>query len=194
MACVDARQVLRVRSIFTVLSCLLLLAAAVYGQVVGATLSGTVTDQSGALMPGDQVSIKNTATGVSRGIRTDEAGFYTVPNLLPGVYEVTASAAGFRTTVQSGITLTVGAQQALDIKMQVGQTSETVEITAEAPTVELTSSTLSATVNATTVRELPLNGRSWTDLATLQPGVSAIQTQSSFAVGGDRGNRGFGSQ
>src|SRR6266404_5988128 len=78
--------------------------------------------------------------------------------------------------------------------MQVGKVSQTVEVTTEAPTVELTSSTISAVVNATTVRELPLNGRSWTDLATLQPGVNSIQTQPSFAVGGDRGNRGFGSQ
>src|SRR5207248_3918011 len=90
--------------------------------------------------------------------------------------------------------LTVGAQQALDIKMQVGQLTETVEVTTKANTVDLTSSTLSAVVNGTTMRELPLNGRSWTDLATLQPGVNAIQTQPSFATGGDRGKRGFGSE
>src|SRR5437879_7239742 len=69
-----------------------------------------------------------------------------------------------------------------------------VEVTTEAPAVQLASSDISAVVNATTVRELPLNGRSWTDLAALQPGVDTIQTQPTFAVGADRGNRGFGQQ
>ncbi len=165
-----------------------------YAQVSGAMLTGTVTDSSGAVIPNAQVSITHVATGVTRNVTTGGAGFYTAPNLLPGTYEIRVTAPGFSTQVQRGITLTVGAQQALDIKMQVGQVSQTVEVTTEAPTVELTSSTISAVVNAMTVRELPLNGRSWTDLATLQPGVSAIQTQPSFQVGGDRGNRGFGSQ
>jgi hypothetical protein len=165
-----------------------------YAQVSGATLTGTVTDSSGAVIPNAQVAITDVATSVTRTVSSGGAGLYTAPNLLPGTYEIRITATGFSTQVQKGITLTVGAQQALDIKMQVGQVSQTVEVTTEAPTVELTSSTLSAVVNATTVRELPLNGRSWTDLATLQPGVSAIQTQPSFAVGGDRGNRGFGSQ
>src|SRR6266853_4309533 len=165
-----------------------------HAQVSGAMLTGTVTDSSGAVIPNAQVSITNLATGVTRTVSSGSAGLYTAPNLLPATYEIRVTAPGFSTQVQKGVTLTVGAQQALDIKMQVGQVSQTVEVTAEAPTVELTSSTLSATVNSTTVRELPLNGRSWTDLATLQPGVSAIQTQPSFAVGADRGNRGFGSQ
>jgi len=72
--------------------------------------------------------------------------------------------------------------------------THTVAVTTEAPAVQVTSSEISATVNATTVRELPLNGRSWTDLAALQPGVDVIQTQPTFAVGADRGNRGFGQQ
>jgi hypothetical protein len=165
-----------------------------YSQVSGATLSGTVMDSSGAVIPNAQVSITNSATGVTRTVSSGGSGLYTAPNLLPGIYEIRVTAPGFSTQVQKGITLTVGAQQALDIKMQVGQVNQTVEVTTEAPTVELTSSTISAVVNATTVRELPLNGRSWTDLATLQPGISAIQTQPSFQVGGDRGNRGFGSQ
>jgi len=160
----------------------------------GSNSFGTVTDPSGAVIPNAQVSITDVATGVTRNVTTGGAGFYTAPNLLPGTYEIRITAPGFSTQVRTGITLTVGAQQALDIKMQVGQVSQTVEVTTEAPTVQLTSSALSAEVSATTVRELPLNGRSWTDLATLQPGVSAIQTQPSFAVGGDRGNRGFGAQ
>ena len=171
-----------------------LVPATAHAQVAGATLSGTVTDQSGGVVPQAAISIKNIATGITRTSTTSAAGFYSVPNLLPGTYEVRASAPGFSSVVQTGIQLTVGEQQLLNFTLQVGQMTQTVEVTTEAPNVELASSSISATVNSTTVRELPLNGRSWTDLAALQPGVSAIQTQPDFAVGGDRGNRGFGNQ
>ena len=166
-----------------------------YAQVTGATLSGTVADQSGGVVPNAGISIKNLATGVSRAVKTDAAGFYSAPNLLPGNYEITATAPGFSSQVQSGVELTVGAQQVLNFAMQVGQVTQAVQVTAEAPTVQLASSAISAVVSATTVRELPLNGRSWTDLAALQPGVSGVTPiQPDFAVGGDRGNRGFGNQ
>src|ERR1700682_1845952 len=82
-----------------------------HAQVVGATLSGTVTDQSGAVIPNTQISIKNVATGLARVVATDPAGFYTAPNLLPGPYEITAAASGFATKVQTDITLSVGAEQ-----------------------------------------------------------------------------------
>jgi hypothetical protein len=163
-------------------------------QVAGATLSGTITDKSGAVIPQASISVKNIDTGITRTSATSAAGFYSVPNLLPGTYEIRTSASGFSSELKTGVTLTVGEQQVLDFTLQVGQTSQTVVVTTEAPTVELASSSISATVNSTTVRELPLNGRSWTDLAALQPGVSAIQTQPDFAVGGDRGNRGFGNE
>src|SRR6516165_11393999 len=165
-----------------------------YAQVAGATLSGTVRDQSGGVVPQAQVSINNVATGVTRDLATDAAGFYSAPNLLPGTYDVSAMAPGFTTEVHTGVTLTVGAQQVLNLTLRVGKTTEKVQVAGEAPAVQLATSSISAVVNSTTVRELPLNGRSWTDLATLQPGVDAIQTQPSFAVGGDRGNRGFGNQ
>jgi outer membrane receptor protein involved in Fe transport len=165
-----------------------------YSQVAGATLTGTVKDSSGGFIPNAQVSIMDVSTGVTRTVSPGGGGLYAAPNLLPGTYEIRVTATGFSTEVQRGVTLTVGAQQVLDFTMKVGQMSQTVEVTTEAPTVELTSSTLSAQVNAATVRELPLNGRSWTDLANLQPGVAGIETQASFAQGADRGNRGFGAQ
>ena len=171
-----------------------LLGSHAYAQVSGATLSGTVTDQSGAVVPQSTISITNIATGVTRTSTTSAAGFYSVPNLLPGAYEVKASAQGFSNEVQNGITLTVGEQKVLDFTLHVGQASQTVVVTTEATNVELASSTISATVSSTTVRELPLNGRSWTDLATLQPGVNSIQTQPDFTAGPDRGKRGFGNQ
>src|SRR5487761_1402958 len=163
-------------------------------QVVGATLSGTVTDPSGAVIPSAKIAIMNTATGVTRDIRTNTAGFYGVPNLLPGPYSVTVSKSGFSTVVRSGIVLTVGASQVLNVALQVGKVTNQVQVTGAAPTVQLASSSIRNVVNSTTVRQLPLNGRSWTDLAKLQPGVDAIQTQPSFATGADRGNRGFGAQ
>src|SRR6202521_3754370 len=168
--------------------------ATAHAQVAGATLSGTVMDQSGGLVPQAVISIKNIATDITRTSTTSAAGFYSAPNLLPGTYEIRASAQGFSTEVQSGVTLSVGEQQVLNFTLQVGQMTQTVEVTTEAPNVQLASSSISAVVNSTTVQELPLNGRSWTDLANLQPGVAAIETQASFASGADRGTRGFGAQ
>ncbi len=162
-------------SVFAILVVSIAGAGNAYAQVSGATLTGTVKDASGAVIPNAQVSVTNTATGVNRRIVTDTAGFYTMSNLLPGDYDVAVSATGFASQVRKGITLTVGAHQVLDHTMQVGQVTQTVQITAEAPTVELASSTLSAEIDATAVRELPLNGRSWSDLANLQPGVVPIQ-------------------
>src|ERR1700674_4967580 len=154
--------------------------ATAHAQVAGATLSGTVMDQSGGLVPQAVISIKNIATDITRTSTTSTAGFYSAPNLLPGTYEIRAAAQGFSSQVQTGIKLTVGEQQVLNFTLQVGQTSQTIEVTTEAPTVQLGSSSISAVVNSTTVRELPLNGRSWTDLASLQTGVAVVQTQPSL--------------
>jgi Carboxypeptidase regulatory-like domain/TonB-dependent Receptor Plug Domain/TonB dependent receptor len=165
-----------------------------YAQVAGATLTGTVNDPSGAAVPNAQVAIKNVSTGVVRTVTTDSQGFYTAPNLLPGSYEVTTSAPGFSTEVRSGITLTVGAQQLLNIPMQVGQVAQQVKVTGEAPSVELTTSSIGGEVNQTTLRELPLNGRDWTQLASLQPGVNAVATQDPIGTNATRGTRGFGNQ
>ncbi len=167
---------------------------AVLAQVAGGTLSGSITDPSGAAVPNAQVVIKNSATGVSTTATTNTDGFYSAANLLPGEYEVAVSATGFNTGIKKGITINVGSQPVFNLALQVGSVTNSVEVTTEAPTVQLTSSDISATVSATTVRELPLNGRSWTDLAALQPGVETIHTQPSFSTGADRGNRGFGQQ
>ena len=86
----------------------------VSAQVTGATLSGTVSDASGSAVANATVSIKNLGTGIVREVSTDSAGFYNAPNLPPEVYEVTTSATGFSTQVQTGLTLTVGAQQLLN--------------------------------------------------------------------------------
>jgi Carboxypeptidase regulatory-like domain len=175
------------------LSVCFIIPAPVRAQVAGATLSGTVTDASGAVIPNAQITIKNVATGVAATIPTNADGLYTAPNLLPGTYDVKVSASGFQTHVQSGITLTVGAQQVLNVTMQVGQTTQTVEVTGQAAAVQLATSALSANVNSTTVRELPLNGRDWASLATLQPGVAQVRTQELITQVGSQA-RGLGTQ
>jgi len=182
----------RIAAIFVMAT--ILFPAVLRGQVAGGTLSGTITDPSGRALPQAQIVIKNVDTGVDRTVTTNTDGFYTAVNLLPGTYQITISAAGFNTETKSGITMNVGAQQTFDLILQVGTVTHTVRVTTEAPAIQVTSSDISATVNATTVRELPLNGRSWTDLAALQPGVETIQTQPTFTTGADRGNRGFGQQ
>jgi hypothetical protein len=166
----------------------------VYGQVSGATLSGAITDTSGASIPNATVSIRNLATGVARDAKTNDSGVYSLPNLLPGSYEVTVTASGFSTEVRTGITLTVGAQQVLNITMKVGQIAEKVQVTGEAPAVQLASSDISGVVSQSAVVDLPLNGRDWTQLATLQPGVDSIGSIQANTGSKDRARRGYGVQ
>ena len=169
-------------------------AGPVRAQVAGANLSGSVTDPSGAAIVGAQVSINNRATGVNRSVVTDSAGFYSAPNLAPGRYDVTVSAAGFATAKELDTELTVGAQQVLNVSMRLGAANQTILVESVAPLVQVGSSTISSEVETRQILEMPLNGRSWQDLATLVPGVNAIETQIPFENGAIRGNRGFGNQ
>src|SRR6267154_1256700 len=171
----------------------LMVSLPLHAQVTGATISGTITDASGGVIVGAEISLRNTATGINRNTTTDSVGFYTVPNLNPGPYEAKVTARGFTTALQSNLTLAVGAQQSLNIPMKVGETSQTVQVTEAAPQIELTSSTISDQIESQTVLELPLNGRDWTSLATLHPGVNLIETQMDYATSA-RGNRGFGAE
>jgi len=166
----------------------------VCAQVTGATLTGTVKDTSGAVIPNARISVKNIATGIGREVVSDSSGLYSAPNLLPGKYEVTTSAAGFSTEVQSGIALAVTETQSLDISLHVGEVTERIQVTSAAPAVQLSTSSVSAEVSGIEVRELPLNGRDWTQLAILQPGVTAVRTQTVANSTTNRGNRGFGNE
>src|ERR1700682_5434759 len=166
-------------------------AVQVSAQVVGGTILGTIADRSCAVVPQASIFIKNLANGLTRTVTTDPAGYYTAPNLLPGTYEVTASASGFASALKTAVTLMVGSQRLLNFTLNVGQVTEVVHVSTEAPTIDVTSSAIRAVVDSTTIRELPLDGRSWTDLATLEPGVLVVETQSPFNGGPNRGNRGF---
>lgn len=175
-----------------------LLAAAIcpvgVAQVVGSTLSGTVTDPSGAVIASATVSATNVDTGIVRATVSKADGVYAIPNLTPGKYELSITAAGFRKEIVPDILATVGSDQQLNVKLRVGQTSEVVRVSDTQSGVQLVSSELSAVVDNRTVRELPLNGRDWTQLATLQPGVVSVREQQDFTNGAQRGNRGFGAQ
>ena len=181
---------------FGVLLALLTLVACscpLQAQVVGGTISGNVTDNSGAVLPNATVVMTNVATGVQTTVTTNTQGLYSVPNLLPGTYQEKVSANGFQSALRSGIILTVGASIISNLALKVGTVSQTVEVSDLPSDVQTESSTISGVTDSKTIVELPLNGRSWTDLATLQPGVSTIRDVVSVAST-DRLGRGLGVQ
>src|SRR3984893_13401853 len=146
-------------------------------QLAVANLSGVVMDTSGRSVPNATVSIKNVATGVIREVQSNSDGLYSAPTLLPGEYDIEASAPSFSKTVEKDVTLTVGSERALNLTLKVGAVNLVIQVTGTPPLVETSSSTLSATVGQKTIVDLPLNGRDWTLLATLQPGVIAVRAQ-----------------
>jgi hypothetical protein len=143
-------------------------------QAVRATILGTVTDTSGASLPGATVEVKNVATGVVSPTVADEQGRYSVPELLVGAYEVTASLQGFRTVVQQNVTLTVGAQRVVDFELPIGTLEETITVTGAAAQVDVVSSAVTTTIEQKQIAELPLNGRNYAQLITLAPGVQSL--------------------
>ena len=152
----------------------------------GGTISGSASDATGALIPGASVTVRNVDTGLTRELVSDEQGRYSAPNLPVGSYEVQISLPGFRTEIRKGIELSVGQQLVLNVTLQVGQVAETVEVTGEAAAaVETTNATVSSLVNQDTIRDMPLNGRSFTDLIPLQVGtVLARNNTTTSALGG----------
>ncbi|MGH9357150.1 MAG: TonB-dependent receptor domain-containing protein, partial [Terriglobia bacterium] len=163
-----------------------LVSVRVFGQVAGGIVSGAIIGASGAAMPGVTVSLTNMATGLTTQIKTDARGFYTAPNLHPDAYEMTISAAGFKTQVRTGIAVTVGANLVVNVVMRPGNPQAVVR--RAAPVQSQSSSTAGGNVSSATVRNTPLNGRDWTQLATLQAGVTGIQTGSgASAISAQRG-------
>lgn len=161
----------------------------VFAQVNTGTISGVVRDSTGAVLPGVSVVIENQDTGISRTLPTNEAGRYLAPALSLGKYQVSASLSGFQTQVRSGIELTVGREAVVDLVLAVGAVTQRMEVTGEAPLVELTNSSLGGLVDDRTMRELPLNGRSYDQLALLQPGVIKYTTAGGSFNGGSGNNK-----
>src|SRR3989442_11123146 len=147
-----------------------------------AQISGVVTDQSGAILPGVEVKATQTDTGITRSAVTNEAGLYILPNLSIGPYRVEAALPGFRSYARTGIVLQVGSNPVLNILMEVGQVSETVEVQADAALVETRNTGISQMIDNTRLLELPLNGRQVTELVLLS-GVATTSTQGTLNPG-----------
>src|SRR5215470_14959995 len=144
----------------------------VFAQTSTATVLGTVHDTSGALVPGVSITVKHTESGLTRSVVSGESGGYNVPLLPVGAYEITTTMRGFKQAVRSGINLVVGQEAVVDLTLEVGANSEQVTVTEEAPLVNTTTSSTSGLITEQQVKELPLNGRSFDNLITLNVGIS----------------------
>jgi hypothetical protein len=151
-----------------------------FAQITSATISGTVKDQTQAVLPGVEVVVKNVDTGLTRSALTDGNGYFTIPGLPPGTYETRASLQGFATVVER-VTLAVAQEAGLSLMMRVTGAEESITVVGASALVDTRSAAMSAVVTEKTISELPLNGRNYIDLALLQPGVNSFTEKDSTA-------------
>ena len=151
----------------TLLLCFPLFSQANFGRIIG-----TVTDQTGGVLPGATVTVTDTQRGVSRTLIADDAGEYVAPNLLPGSYAVRVEAKGFKTLERQNIALEVGKDVRVDLSVQPGEQTQTVTVTEAIPLIDATNAVLGGTLSHDTIEDLPLNGRNYQYLLTLRPGVT----------------------
>lgn len=173
-----------VRRLCCTLVVLLLSVGICYGQNTSATLTGSVTDPTGAAIPGAKLVISNEATGFQTTVATNAAGQYTVTELTPGTYTVSASAKGFQTVVQRGLELTISEQGRLNIKLSLGTATQTVTVSGQGSQINFVTPTLSGGISPQTLQHLPLivSGapRSSATVALLIPGVTAGATANAY--------------
>jgi hypothetical protein len=162
---------------------LLLSPLAVHAQVVGGTISGTVSDSAGALIPGAAVLIRNQETGGERRLLTDASGTYAAPSIPIGVYTVSVTLDGFSPVTRTGIPLTVGQATHVDLTLHLGSVAEQVSVTDTPSQVNLSTQQTSGLVDERQVKELPLNGRSYDNLITLNPASVNYTAQRSGSIG-----------
>lgn len=143
-------------------------------QTAGATIVGEIHDQQGAAIAEAAIRIRNQATGVALETLSNTSGAYSFINLQPGAYEILVQSPGFSVARRHRIELKVGAEVVVDFDLLVGSVTETVDVQGQQTAVDLVTSTIGRAVEGPTIRELPLNGRDWTQLATLQPGVISV--------------------
>ena len=174
------------------LAVLLMLAvpAIVSAQATG-TITGVITDESGALMPGTVVQATNQDTGQVREATSGSEGLYTIPLVTPGAYRVNAALSGFRPLTRTGVRVAVSETARVDFRLAVGQMTESVDVLGEAPLIETGNATLGIVIDERKVIDLPLNGRNFTQLGTLIPGVVAPPASLGGATG-DATPGGFG--
>jgi hypothetical protein len=155
-------------------------AASGFAQITSATISGTVKDQTQAVLPGVDIVVKNVDTGLTRSAVTDAHGNFTIPGLPPGTYETRATLPGFAAAVER-VTLAVAQEAGLSLTMRVTGTEESITVVGAASLVDTRSAAMSAVVTEKTISALPLNGRNYIDLALLQPGVNSFTEKDSTA-------------
>ncbi|QOY85742.1 TonB-dependent receptor [Paludibaculum fermentans] len=143
-------------------------------QTTNAAIVGIVTDASGGAVPNATVTATNTGTGINRVVTTNDSGAFTLAPLIPGPYEVKVTNSGFKTKVQSNITLETGATLKLDIQLEVGQVSERIEVTAAAPMMQTQEASVASVVSTSQLERIPVNGRNFTRLIVMMPGTSDI--------------------
>ena len=149
--------------------------APTYGQTSAGAIVGVVRDTSGATVPGAQITTTNQGTNISHPFVTDETGNYYIPSLLPGRYRVEAEKQGFKKVTARDVEVTVNQTVRVDLELPVGDTSESVSVTAETPLVQADQATIGQVVNNRSISELPLNGRDYTTLLRLNTGVTEVQ-------------------
>jgi hypothetical protein len=141
-----------------------------------AQLNGTVTDQSGGVVGKAAITLRDVGTNITTTATSNDNGFYAVPNLAPGTYELKVSVSGFANYTQTGIVLSVGQSATVNIALQVAAQGEKVVVTTEVPTIEPTKTEISQVVNTQQIASLPISGRLFTDFALLTPGVATSRT------------------
>ena len=171
---------------------LLVAASSLYGQYGRGTILGTVTDSTGAIVPGVKVTARNTGTNESREFTSDSAGNYQFNALLSGRYDITASGGQFKTAAVSNVELRVNSQARVDIVMQLGVVSETVSVQSTVPQLQTNTAAMGTVIDNRTMIELPLNARNFYDLIALTPGAvkvrggSSVMDERSVEIGGVR--------
>ena len=156
-----------IKLLFAILTNITFLSAQTYqGRILG-----TVTDSSGAVLADAKITVTNTATNISRTLTTNHAGEYVAPNLDPGTYAVSAEAPGFKKTESNSVILEVSRDAQVNLQLQPGAVSQTVEVSGETTLVDTTDSTLNGVVGNKAINELPLEGRDFQNLLPLHPGV-----------------------
>src|SRR6266568_2917714 len=162
------------RALWVVFSLSLFVSAPLFAQKFTGTLTGTVTDQSGAVVAGATVKVTSPTNGATRTTTTNAEGSFTLPELNPDAYDISVSKAGFKEVVQRNVVLHVADNVAVNVQLPVGTAGETieVEVTASDVTLQTQSGEVSNVINGQQVRELPLNGRNFVQLTTLVPGAA----------------------
>ena len=147
-----------------------------FSQITVAQLNGSVRDESGAAVKGATLTLRETSTNASYATTSNDSGFYVIPNLPPGQYELTVTFTGFATLIDKGIVLTVGQTATVDVTLKVATQSEQVTVTTEVPEIEPTKTEISQVINSQQIQDLPISGRQFTDFALLTAGVATGRT------------------